>query len=667
MRHSLSSKVKRFCAFALTLTLVGTSFPAVNFAEEPGEEAAIETFAEEESEEEYLPSVLEDEEPETEAQEAAEEAFETAEQEPEEADAEEIPEAEEQETEIISAEAEEPVQAEEAEEIADEPEESIPEELETAEQELQADIVNTYTVSSTITATLDSDGVLTVSGTGAMPSYNSSGKNVSPWNGNGSIKKAVISEGITTVGRFTFYSCYSLTSVTVVSGKTIISQNALYGCNVTSLIHGSITYTLDSDGVLTVSGTGEMPHYAEQNNNPIGSASTVTKIVISDGITAIGNNTFNSFWYSRFSNVVSVEIASSVTTIGSEAFRFCRKLASVNIPSSVTKIGSAAFYDCGFTTATVPSTVTNLEPYAFGGAESKLKDLTVNASVDVIPNALASYNGSLQKADLSGSTAKTIGEKCFEGCRKLTEVILPKNLERIEAKAFIESRNLSQPDWPSSLTFISGNAFPADFPDDWYPEWLERNYVGDFVPRGIPFTDVPEDHPYYKEIREMYDRGLMTGTTPTTFEPDTTLNRAFLTAVLYRRAGTPAQTYDGRFPDVAAGDWFMPSVMWASVTETLVGYSDGTFGPTDLLTREQLCTVLWRIAVTMDGCWNFERASISDYPDAEKVSPYAQEALEWCQAKGILVPRDGKIAAWSPATRVELAVMLSRYLKVVGK
>ena len=69
----------------------------------------------------------------------------------------------------------------------------------------------------------------------------------------------------------------------------------------------------------------------------------------------------------------------------------------------------------------------------------------------------------------------------------------------------------------------------------------------------------------------------------------------------------------------------------------------------------------------MDGYDTSTRASLSDYPDAANVSEYAKEALEWCQAKGVLVPRDGRIAAWSPATRAELAAMLSRYLKVVVK
>ena len=184
---------------------------------------------------------------------------------------------------------------------------------------------------------------------------------------------------------------------------------------------------------------------------------------------------------------------------------------------------------------------------------------------------------------------------------------------------------------------------------------------------NLPFTDVPKGHPYYNEIADVYNRGLMTGMTATTFGPDITLNRAFLAAVLYRRAGNPVMYYDGRFPDVKAGDWFASSVMWASISGNIYGYANGYFGPTDYLTREQLCTILWRAAETMDGYNNTARASLSGYPDGASVSEYAKDGVQWCMATGVFVDRNGKLAAWSPATRAELAVMMSRYLKVVGK
>ncbi|MBR1812187.1 MAG: S-layer homology domain-containing protein, partial [Lachnospiraceae bacterium] len=183
----------------------------------------------------------------------------------------------------------------------------------------------------------------------------------------------------------------------------------------------------------------------------------------------------------------------------------------------------------------------------------------------------------------------------------------------------------------------------------------------------LPFTDVPDDYAYYDELADIYMRGLMTGMTPTTFGPETTLNRAFMAAVLFRRAGYPATPYRDIFPDVKEGDWFAESALWAQASGNILGYENGKFGPTDNLLREQLCTILWRYAETTDGFDNTARADLTVYSDYTRITPYAEEAISWCVATGIFETRNGRIAAWEVATRAELALMLSRYLKVAGK
>ncbi len=183
----------------------------------------------------------------------------------------------------------------------------------------------------------------------------------------------------------------------------------------------------------------------------------------------------------------------------------------------------------------------------------------------------------------------------------------------------------------------------------------------------LPFTDVPDDYVYYDEVADIYMRGLMTGMTPTTFAPETTLNRAFMAAVLFRRAGYPTTPYRSIFPDVKETDWFAESVLWAQASGNILGYNNGKFGPTDNLNREQLCTILWRYAETTDGVDNTARADLTGYPDYTRITSFAQDAISWCVATGIFEPRNGRIAAWEDATRAELALMLSRYLKVAGK
>ena len=181
----------------------------------------------------------------------------------------------------------------------------------------------------------------------------------------------------------------------------------------------------------------------------------------------------------------------------------------------------------------------------------------------------------------------------------------------------------------------------------------------------LPFTDVDETDWYYDAIVDVYHRGLMTGMDPTTFAPELELNRAFLAAVMYRRAGYPETPFEPVFPDVKEDDWFAASAIWARSTDNIYGYEDGNFGATDDLNREQLCTILWRYADTTDGYDNTVRADLSGFPDANKISEFAQDAVSWCVATGIFEDRNGRLAAWETATRAELAVMLSRYLAMV--
>ena len=183
----------------------------------------------------------------------------------------------------------------------------------------------------------------------------------------------------------------------------------------------------------------------------------------------------------------------------------------------------------------------------------------------------------------------------------------------------------------------------------------------------LPFEDVTEDSWCYDVVWDVYQKGLMTGMNATTFEPETTLNRAFMAAVLYRRAGYPVMEYSDIFPDVPGNEWYTQCVMWAKDVGIILGYDDGTFGPTDSLNREQLCTILWRCASEMDGLDNSAQASIADYADAENITDFAVEAIQWCEAMGILNYRDGRIAAWEEATRADCAWMISKYLEATGQ
>ena len=120
---------------------------------------------------------------------------------------------------------------------------------------------------------------------------------------------------------------------------TLLPVNALAAETVSSGSCGSnLTWELDSDGTLTISGTGEMNYY----NTPWESnRSEIKKVILKNGVTSIGDYAFRDC-----SNMTSVTIPKGVKSIGSRAFYNCSRLTSVTIPDSVTSIGSYAFGAC---------------------------------------------------------------------------------------------------------------------------------------------------------------------------------------------------------------------------------------------------------------------------------------------------------------------------------
>ena len=150
---------------------------------------------------------------------------------------------------------------------------------------------------------------------------------------------------------------------------------------------GNLTWKLDADGTLTISGTGAMKNYDYNDNpSPVYNNSNVKKVVIEDGVTSIGNSAFN-----ECISLTSITIPDSVTSIGTYAFSGCRSLTSITIPDSVTSIGAYAFQSCSnLTSITIPDSVTSIGASAFNSC-SGLTSITIPDSVTSI-GSYAFYN-----------------------------------------------------------------------------------------------------------------------------------------------------------------------------------------------------------------------------------------------------------------------------------
>ncbi|MDR1299288.1 MAG: S-layer homology domain-containing protein, partial [Oscillospiraceae bacterium] len=188
-----------------------------------------------------------------------------------------------------------------------------------------------------------------------------------------------------------------------------------------------------------------------------------------------------------------------------------------------------------------------------------------------------------------------------------------------------------------------------------------------------PFDDIAKGEWFYKAARYAYSNALITGTTDTTFAPQATLTRAMLATILYRNAvggGVPdAPLSDTPFTDVAPGQWYTPAIAWASSTNLITGVGDNKFSPNDPITREQFATLLYRYTQWSSAGNGTSRtpsptdASLSAYTDAASVSDWAQEAMAWAVANGLITGRtETTLAPEIPATRAESAMLLQRYL-----
>ena len=184
-----------------------------------------------------------------------------------------------------------------------------------------------------------------------------------------------------------------------------------------------------------------------------------------------------------------------------------------------------------------------------------------------------------------------------------------------------------------------------------------------FAENTTPFTDVEPDRWYTDAVNYVYEKGLMNGTSPTTFSPNLTANRAMVVTILYRNDGSPHVEFVPKFNDVEENRWYTDGVMWAVENEITKGTGAATFSPNRDITREELAVFLYRYAV-YKGFDVSASADLSVYPDADQVHSWAEKEMQWAVGSEI-IHGAGKPAQLLPrktATRAELATMIQRFL-----
>lgn len=170
------------------------------------------------------------------------------------------------------------------------------------------------------------------------------------------------------------------------------------------------------------------------------------------------------------------------------------------------------------------------------------------------------------------------------------------------------------------------------------------------------FQDVGQNDWFADAVKYVSENKLMNGTSTTAFSPNENMSRAMLATVLYRMSGETAEA-DSSFGDVSSSAYYAAAVNWASSKGIVNGKDSGMFSPDLSITREQLAAMLYRYAGEPSVS-----ADLSAYTDAVSISPYAEKAVEWCVAKGILSGKSAtRLASQDTATRAECAAMLQRF------
>lgn len=220
-------------------------------------------------------------------------------------------------------------------------------------------------------------------------------------------------------------------------------------------IGGGFSWSLDSDGKLTITGEGEIPIYYEEDIpwNDIEIRTQIKSVEIGEGIT---NVPYCAFF--NCINLESVSLPDSLKEISTNAFNNCDKLEAIEIPNGVEKIYNMAFAFSGLKSLTVPDSVTLIGAGAF--EYTKLESVALSKNIDVIAGKLFSYCEELKSIAIPEGV-KAINSNAFDNCKALKEITIPDSVELISSQAFFFCESLTQIKLPASLKTIGSNAFYA--------------------------------------------------------------------------------------------------------------------------------------------------------------------------------------------------------------
>ncbi len=587
--------VVRTLALLLSVILCVGLLPVYALAdEEPEAEAAqeeVEVLAEEPAEEEEVEAEEPEEEPAEEPEEPAEEAEEEVEELPQSAD---------------------------ADSSLGEGAEELPEEEAIAE---------TYGASSgscgaNLTWTLSDNGVLTISGTGAMANFEWAS---SPWYADRmSIYSIVVESGVTTVSDYAFTNCRSTSDVTLPS--TLKSIGAMGFAYCTSLTSIELPIGLERIGSNAFDECKALISIAIPNSvtdiawYAFDACSALKSVTLPSGLTSIEEGLFY-----QCKSLTSISIPNNVSNIGEWAFFECENLKSIVIPASVTKIGSRAFADCrGLTEITFQGSAPTFGAAVFRNVTAKAYYPSGDASWT--SDVMQQYDGQITWVAKEMAPALTVSGMAKGGVSlSWTDVGASKyQLQRSEDTGGYKSLATV-----TELTYTDGKVTMGvrykyqvrAYVDGAWGDWSDEVDL-----RFNPFSDVDTNGANFSHIAWAYNKGIITGTSDTTFSPNSSLTRAQFVMMLWKMNGSPKVTgVKNPFQDVT-GSKTTKAVLWALKKGIIV--SGKSFNPNGNISRIQVIMILWKLAgsPTVKGVKN---------PYTDVTGSKTIKAMNWAYKKGV--------------------------------
>ena len=181
----------------------------------------------------------------------------------------------------------------------------------------------------------------------------------------------------------------------------------------------------------------------------------------------------------------------------------------------------------------------------------------------------------------------------------------------------------------------------------------------DYIVELFTFSDIDAEDWYYESVKFMKEKGLMNGVSETEFAPQTELTRSMFVTILHRMNGGQNTGDKINFSDVPEGEYYTAAIGWAASNKIVSGVSEAKFAPDEKITREQMAVMAYRYAIYMG--YSVQMAQELTYADSEDISPFAQNAVKWASAEGILNGSDsGCFYPQKTTTRAEAAALFMR-------